>query len=166
MLLFFVIQFACSCHVIPFFVCHMTLCAFVCVWNNDISCFQWFVYCVFCLQTSWTFVIMCLNKWKPGDDFTTTLFVGLVRATAQKWMRTNFNIILTGGIVFLTNWWNKHSPELRFHTYNCICKTSVAQIVCTFILENWQSFRRLNWTEVFNIWGAIVGDGDWNQQEP
>ena len=68
------------CHVMWF---HFLSVTWHGVCNNYINCFQWFACMFFCLRTSWTFAVVCVNEWKQGDNFTTTLFVGFVWATEQ-----------------------------------------------------------------------------------
>ena len=55
------------------------------------------------------------------------------------------------------------------HTYHCKCKTSLAQILGTFIFENWQWCWRARASSelrcsIYEV--PVVGNGDWNQQGP
>lgn len=74
-------QFAINAHVMWF---HFLSVTWPCVCVTIISTASMVCVHVFCLQTWWTFAIM----W--GDDFTTTLFVGLVWATTQRWFADDF----------------------------------------------------------------------------
>lgn len=124
------------CHVIPFFVRYMTLCVCVCVtiistvFNGLCTCFLFANMMNICNHVRWRFYYNfvcwpCLGH--STDD-----------------LRTIFNSILTRGIyVFAlqTDGTGIHKSCIC-HAYNCMCKTSVAQTLGTFISENWQSFQR------------------------
>lgn len=122
------------CHVIPFFVRHMTLC----VCNNYINCFQWFVYMFFVCKH---------DEHLQSCEVTILLQLCLLALSGPQHkddLRTIFNIILTRGIDFFalqTDGTSIHKSCIC-HAYNCMCKTSVAQTLGTFISENWQLFQR------------------------